>query len=228
MKIIIRFFYSIIVMIIITNTCSKAQNKTQVEKNSISIANKSMSSSAVNLKAAIRLLWEEHVTRTRNVIICLVDDAPGTEKAIAMLLKNQEDIGNALKPYYGEAEAKKIIDLLNQHIKTFVEVVKAAKVENTVALNDANKRWYDNADEIAKFFNKVNTNWKLADMKLMMHTHLKLTTDEAVARIKKDYNADAKAYDAVHIEILKMADMISEGIGMQFPEKNKNNSTAEM
>ncbi len=37
----------------------------------------------------------------------------------------------------------------------------------------------------------------------MMHDHLKLTTDEAVARIKKDYKADVKAYDKVHNEILK-------------------------
>jgi hypothetical protein len=56
-------------------------------------------------------------------------------------------------------------------------------------------------------------------MKSMMHDHLKLTTDEAEARIKKDYDADIKAYDDVHAEILKMSDMLADGIVKQFPDK---------
>jgi hypothetical protein len=56
-------------------------------------------------------------------------------------------------------------------------------------------------------------------MKSMMHDHLKLTTDEAVARLHSDWAADVKAYDAVHEQILKMADMLSMGIVNQFPNK---------
>jgi len=71
------------------------------------------------------------------------------------------------------------------------------------------------------FLAGANPNWAMNDIKMMMHEHLALTTDEAVARIKKDYSGDISAYDKVHDEILKMADMLSSGIVVQFPDKFK-------
>ena|SRR5205085_3616408 len=182
---------------------------------------KDKSSGDEQLRIAMHKLWEDHIAWTRNVIFCLVDDLPGTDQAVSRLLKNQEDIGNAIKPYYGNDAGNKLTSLLHDHITISADVVKAAKADNTSALNEANKRWFDNADEISSFLSTANPNWKLEDMKMMMHDHLKLTTDEALARIKKDYNGDITAYDKVHTEILAMADMLVEGIVKQFPDKFK-------
>lgn len=177
------------------------------------------------LKLAMRKLWEDHVVWTRNVIFCLVDRLPGKDQAVNRLLQNQVDLGNAIKPYYGEEAGKKLTDLLYPHITIAAEVVNAAKANNTAALDEANKKWYANADEISEFLSKANPNWGLEEMKMMMHEHLKLTTDEAVQRIKKDYGADVIAYDKVHEAILKMSDMLADGIVKQFPEKFALRST---
>ncbi len=56
-------------------------------------------------------------------------------------------------------------------------------------------------------------------MKKMMRDHLDLTTAELVAHLQKDWTADVAAYDKVHDQILKMADMLSDGIIKQFPNK---------
>ncbi len=174
-----------------------------------------------DLKIAMNKLWEDHVTWTRNVILCLVDGVPGADQAVKRLMQNQTDIGNAVKPYYGDDAGNKLTELLKAHIAISADVVKSAKAGNKIALDSANKKWYANADEISAFLSKANPNWALADMQMMMNDHLKLTTDEAVQRIKKDYDADIKAYDKVHDEILKMSAMLSDGIIKQFPEKFK-------
>jgi hypothetical protein len=53
----------------------------------------------------------------------------------------------------------------------------------------------------------------------MMNTHLSTTTDEVVARLQKNWDADVRAYDAVYNHILKMSDALADGIAKQFPEK---------
>jgi hypothetical protein len=180
------------------------------------------SNEGVKLKSGMHKLWEDHITYTRNVICCLVDGLPGADQAVNRLMKNQEDIGNAIKPYYGTAAGDKLTSLLKEHISISADVVKSAKTDDKKGLEAANKKWFDNADQISDFLSKANPEWKLGDMKKMMHDHLKLTTDEAVARIKKDYDADIKAYDKVHDEILEMADMLTMGIVKQFPDKFKS------
>lgn len=207
----------------VANSSSENEKtKDATMKNNATINSDINSAKVVELHGAMDKLWEDHITWTRNVICCLVDNLPGSDQAVQRLLKNQDDIGNAIKPYYGDDAGKKLTDLLHEHITTAADVVKAAKANNTKALDTANKKWYDNADQISDFLNKANPgNWRLDDVKMMMHDHLKLTTDEAVARIKKDYKADVAAYDKVHVEILEMADALSNGIVKQFPDKFK-------
>ena len=176
-------------------------------------------SKSEQLRMAMHKLWEDHIVWTRNVILNIMDDLPGTDQAVSRLLSNQDDIGNAVKPFYGDVGGKELTRLLKEHITTAADLLKAAKAGNNSAFDAANKKWFANADEISNFLNKANPNWKLDDMKKMMNDHLTLTTNEAVARLKKDYTADVKAYDKVHDEILMMADMLTDGIIKQFPGK---------
>jgi hypothetical protein len=46
-----------------------------------------------------------------------------------------------------------------------------------------------------------------------------LTTDEVVARLQQDWTADVRSYDRIHVQILHMADMLSDGLVAQFPNR---------
>ncbi len=215
----VYFLFPAIIGALFTAGCTSKQNKPAETASMDMACSQGVSVKAMDLKINMRKLWEDHIIWTRNVICCLVDGLPGSDQALKRLLQNQEDIGNAIKPVYGEDAGKKLTALLLDHIKISADVINAAKAGDKDKLNGANKRWTANADEISTFFCHANPRWKLDEMKSMMHDHLKLTTDEAVARIKKDYEADIKAYDKVHGGILQMSDMLADGIINQFPGK---------
>ena len=171
---------------------------------------------------AMRKLWEDHITWTRLVIVSLSNDLPDTGPTVQRLLQNQDDIGDAIKPFYGDAAGEQLSTLLRDHILIAAEIIQAAKNGDTSAQNDAITRWYANADDIAVFLNTANPeNWPLDDMKAMMREHLDLTLQEAVAYLNGDHAASVAAYDQIHLQALDMADMLSEGIIRQFPQKFK-------
>lgn len=175
--------------------------------------------SAVELRVAMRKLWEDHITWTRNYIISSLADLEDTGKVAERLLKNQDDIGDAIKPVYGDDAGKKLAALLRDHILIATEVVKAAKMGNSEELTKASKKWYANADDIAVFLSGANTNWPKQALVDMLYKHLEYTTGEVVSRLKKDWAADIEFYDKGHLHMLMFADALTDGIVKQFPNK---------
>ena len=86
----------------------------------------------------------------------------------------------------------------------------AAKAGNAAQAEEAEKKWYENADEIALFLSTANLNWPEQEMKEMTHDHLSLTKSEAVKRLTGDYASDVADFDNIVIQIIRMADMLSE------------------
>ena len=169
---------------------------------------------------AMRKLWEEHVTWTRLYIVSAVGALPDAQPTAERLLRNQEDIGDAIKPFYGEAAGDALTALLRPHILIAAEVVDAAIAGDTGRVQESLARWYENSDEIADFLSAANPdNWPREALRAEMRHHLDLTLEEAQARLRGDWAADIAAYDSVHAHILGMADILSSGIIRQFPRK---------
>ncbi|HEX9118045.1 MAG TPA: hypothetical protein VGA61_18410 [Anaerolineae bacterium] len=175
---------------------------------------------AALLNQAMRKLWEDHITWTRLVIVSFDAGLPDLNAAVTRLLQNQTDIGNAIKPFYGDAVGNRLTALLRDHILIAADLLADAKSGNSAKFNADNALWYANADDIATFLHNANPkHWPLPEMRRMMRRHLDLTLAEATARLKGDWTGDVAAYDAVHQEILDMADMLSTGIVEQFPDR---------
>jgi hypothetical protein len=178
--------------------------------------------STPDFRADMRALWEDHIVWTRQYIVSaatLGDDLPDIGPTAARLFANQDDIGAAIAPFYGDAAGSALTALLTDHIAIAADAIATAKAGDAAGLDAALAAWYGNADDIAAFLADANpTNWPFEAMSAHMRDHLDHTLDEAVARLNGDYEADIAAYDAVHEQILHMADMLSDGIIAQFPQ----------
>lgn len=166
-----------------------------------------------------RKLWEDHITWTRVVIMGILDELPGTSTYAARLLQNAVDMADSLKPYYGDA-AEALGDLIRDHLLIAAELLTAAHDNDTVRFNDAQARWYENANQIAIQMSQMNPKfWPLDESREMWIDHLDATLEEAVTHLTGNFNAEVAAYDLIHDLALEMADFFSSGVIKQFPQR---------
>lgn len=173
----------------------------------------------VEFKADMRKLWVEHAGWTRMYLLSAASDSSDLDATTNRLLKNQEDIGNAIKPYYGNQAGDNLTKLLKEHILLAADLTKAAKDNDQNALKTANDMWYANADQIAEFLSKANPNWPKETVASEMHSHLDLTKQEAVDILGKKGDSSVTDFDKIQNQILGMADMFSDGVIKQYPDK---------
>lgn len=165
----------------------------------------------------MRKLWEDHSERTRELIISTLSDLPNQDEATQNLIQNQNEIGNAIKPFYGDAAGDELAEMLTEHTRIGVTMLQAARKADPEAFEDAVARWYSNADEVAEFFQETNQeNWPLRKTKPMLRVYLDLTLEEALARWNGDFAASDAAHDKVQNQALEIADMLSEGLINKF------------
>lgn len=174
---------------------------------------------AANLRDCIRLLWEQHVYWTRMTIISIVFNLPDADATTKRLLRNAKDQENLFRPFYGRRIAAEFGRLITDHLTLAAALVKAAKEGDTRAAKVAEKRWYQNADEIAEFLNEINPYWPAAEMRKMWHTHLSLTKSEAVEMLNENYAKSISIFDQIERQALMMADTFADGLINQFPDR---------
>jgi hypothetical protein len=133
----------------------------------------------------MRELWIDHAVWTRMYILSAAANSPDTAVTAQRLLRNQDDIGNAVAHFYGPAAGQQLTALLKDHILIAAELVEAAKAGDSTRIAIAQTLWYQNADDISTFLHQANPKyWPEEDLKAMMRMHLDQTLAEAVHRLQ--------------------------------------------
>jgi hypothetical protein len=172
---------------------------------------------AAVLHRQMRALWEQHMEWTYGTVVAFAGGAPGLTATLDRLLQNQSDLGNAIKPYYGTKAGNELTTLLTKHITDAVPVLTAAQAGDQAALDSAIAAWKANARQIADFLAAANPHWDQTEMRTMMATHIDQTVAYAAAQLTGHYARSIRIYGHAEHHMLRMADMLSNGIIAQFP-----------
>jgi hypothetical protein len=184
------------------------------------LPNPSYATTKAEFQDAMRRLWSDHVAYTRLFIVDAAAGSADKDATTQRLLRNQADIGDAVAGFYGRAAGDKLTALLKDHILIAASIVTAAKAGDNAKVTAENKRWHDNATDLAKFLHGANPkNWPEATLQSALFTHLDQTINEATHQLKGDYAASIKDYDAAMDHMLMIADILTNGIEAQFPSK---------
>lgn len=173
--------------------------------------------SSVDLNRKLRSLWEQHIYWTRLTVNSIVDGLGDVKPTTERLLRNPSDFANVLAPVYGNVIATQFEKLLTEHLTIAAELVTDLKSGDMNAAEDAQKRWYRNADDIAAFLASINPYWSQEEWRMMLYEHLRLLSEEVTTRIAKDYEKNVATNNVIEPQALQMADVMTSGIVQQFP-----------
>ena len=171
-----------------------------------------------DLRDYFRMLWGQHIFWTRMVIVGIIHDLPELEVSTQRLLRNATDFAEALRSFYGDETAQAYERLFREHITIAAELVNAANAVDTNQVNSIWQRWADNANQMADLLGSINPNWSTEDWSAMFMEHIELLANNVTELLEHDYQAAIDGFDDIELQAMEMADMMAEGIAIQFPD----------
>lgn len=170
--------------------------------------------------SAMQKLWADHMQYTFLTVDAFYNNPEALDAQLTRLLANQEHIGDAVIPYYGQEAGNALTELLKEHILGAVPVLSAAQNGEEAALDQAVEDWFTNGAEIAEFLASANPdNWTFEEMKHHMDDHLFTTIDYAVDLLEKNYENATQSYDTAFGHMMDFAHELAVGIAKQFPKQ---------
>jgi hypothetical protein len=172
-------------------------------------------------RANLRQLFSEHINYARSYIISELADLDDKETVAHRLFQNQDEIGNAFKPMYGEEAGNKLASLLRDHILLESKAVKAAKLNDKRNKAEVSRDLSVNAEDIASWFSDANPRYAKGELIVMLENHIKLLNQIVMARINKDWARELQMHDIALNHMLIFSDKIFMTTVKQFPQRFK-------
>lgn len=180
----------------------------------------SMTSKPVELRLALRGLWEEHIFWVRNVVLMTkLGNKSAAKAAEDQVVQNAKDISSAIVPYYGKEAGDKLFNLLAGHygaVKDFMIADFAGKKDGKAT---AMNKMLKNADEIATFLSSANPNWPRDAILGALKTHGGYHMTQIEQINAKNFAGEAKTWASMKTQIDQVADVLTDGLVKQFPQK---------
>ena len=164
------------------------------------------------LQTAMRGWWGDEADWTR-LVFTAAPDTPELEAATQRMLRDPAEIGEAVKPYYGETAGKELAALLQVHLQGVANVLAAFRAGDEGRLEAAKRAWYGNAAEIATFLSHADPRrFQRSEIEPMLRRPLDLILLGAIDQREGRHFESVSDFDRARREGLRVAEILSNGI----------------
>ena len=172
----------------------------------------------MKLKLQMRRLWIDHSIWIRQFIVDFLGDFPSIDYTIDRLLKNQDQMGNCFRPFFGDMAADNLILLLREHITIAIDLLKAIKSVDTNSIQ-LEEQWIKNSEDISILLATIVPYYSKDELMDMFSTCMIMTKYQFIARMDGDYNADIMYFDMGMHHIVMISDYLSNGLLEEYFEE---------
>lgn len=171
-------------------------------------------------QAVMRDLWIGHVFWVRNVVDArLAGDAPRATAAEQQVVANAKAIAAAIAPFYGQAAADQLFQLLAGHWGAISEYLDATRAGQKAAQDAAYAKLLANAGQIAVFLGGANPHLPVDTLRSLLTAHGAHHVQQIQQLKARQYPQEAQTWAAMTQHMYVIADALVAGIAAQFPEK---------
>lgn len=167
-----------------------------------------------------RNLWTDNVWRTRSFYISYLHDFNDLAATRSFLDQNLRDIGDSIKPYYGNGAGDRLRDALNNRLVAFVDVVESVKkapagfdLSADPVLGQRLLTWTDRYNSFFDVFASLNPAvWNKLEIRNLIDNDRDFWWNQLQARHKNEWVRDLTFLDYSFDNAVKMAGMVLSGI----------------
>lgn len=167
---------------------------------------------SIALRSTIRKLWGEESLFARNYLLSVLNDSGDATDAEARWIKNQDDFAELIHVVYPSESIEGLAVLLHEHVSIAKQIIQAVKINDTTSGLALQIQWNTNADEITAFLSALNSHWAAAALKDILYKHRQYILGQVTSRQAVDWITDINQYDLDRFYLLKLADLLSDGI----------------
>lgn len=175
---------------------------------------------APKLQAALRSLWQGHVTHTRDYAFAVkAGDAAASAAAADAVVANAKQLAGAVAGFYGAPAGERMLALLAGHWGAVKAMTDAERRGDRAAANKAMGTLTANAGEIATFLDGANPYLPKDTVRGLLLAHGAHHAAQIGQVMRGDRSGEQATWSAMQQHMNTIADAMAAALAKQFPKK---------
>lgn len=151
----------------------------------------------LNTIVTFQRLWTYIAVWMRAFIHSTMFNTPNREAVSEKLYSLPQDFYDIFSSYYGTQYARQFVNLLSNFIMNGMQLIEGMRNNDQEQVNASTVRWYQIADQMARFLSSVNILWDYNQWRFLLYQYIRAKIDELVAISLEDFHREIEMFEII-------------------------------